>query len=94
MGGWAFPVKEHTKNFLNGWSLKDILILAGILGGIIHNSSTTADVSVSANNAVERGVEHIEAKLATLTEHQSGQDRFLADHETRIRYLEQFKKVQ
>ena len=76
------------KEFLNGWTLKDFLVLAAIIGGIVHGESKGVDVSNSASQAVDRGVRHFEAQLATLEEHQMGQDRALGDHETRIRVLE------
>lgn len=78
--------RQHS--FWNNWSLKDLLILAGILAGMIHNSATSSDVTKEADNSVERGWGRVSEKLATLTEHQTGQDRALGDHEIRIRTLE------
>lgn len=78
----------RAKSFLNGWTLKDFLVLATIIGGIIHGESKGVDVSNSASEAVHHGIEHFEAQLATLSEHQHGQDAALGDHETRIRVLE------
>jgi hypothetical protein len=81
-------VTAKTKTFLNGWTLKDFLILSAIVAGIIHGESKGVDVGKAAGDAVDNGIHHFEAQLATINEHQMGQDRALSDHEARIRYLE------
>ena len=79
---------QKAKQFLNGWTVKDILILSAIVGGVIHGESKGVDIGKSAEDAVGYGVHHFEAQMATVLEHQNGQDRALSDHETRIRILE------
>lgn len=78
----------RTKGFLNGWTLKDFVLLASVIGYAIHGESKSVEVGKSAEDAVGYGVKHFEAQLATLAEHQSGQDHALSDHELRIRVLE------
>lgn len=81
-------MKERPPSFLNGWSLKDILILAGILAGAIHSSNSQTDIAKDADDALAKGISHIDERMATIAEHQVGQDHILDGHEDRIRTLE------
>lgn len=77
-----------AKSLFGAWTLKDFILLASLLGYAIHGESKSVDVGKSAESAVTHGVEHFEAQLATLAEHQKGVDLTLFDHEGRIRVLE------
>jgi hypothetical protein len=79
--------KDHS--FYNNWSLKDILILGGILAGIIHNTSSSTTIAKDATDSVTHGLTRIENKVATLTAKQEFYEEQLDAQEIRLRAVEQ-----